>query len=48
MVYDIFGRIVLSGRINNNEFDVSGLSSGIYILVIKTDLDRFSGKFIRK
>jgi hypothetical protein len=48
-VYDVFGRIVLSGIINNddNNFDISGLSSGFYVLIIKTDDKMYSGKFIK-
>lgn len=49
MVYDIFGRNVLSGIINDNhnEFDVNGLSSGFYVLVVKTGNQIFSEKFIK-
>jgi hypothetical protein len=49
-VYNVFGRNVLSGIINNNDNNlyINVLSSGIYVLIVKTGNDIYSGKFIKQ
>ena len=49
-VYDVFGRMVISGRIagdNRDIIDISRLSSGLYVLIVKTSDKIYSGKIIK-
>ena len=45
-IYDLAGRKVLSGMTENNEFDISELNEGTYIVSIITDKEQTSGKLI--
>lgn len=50
-IYDLFGRMVLSGILSfqaQNVINTNGLSSGLYVLMVKTDDMVYSGKIIRR
>ncbi|MBP6873023.1 MAG: T9SS type A sorting domain-containing protein [Bacteroidales bacterium] len=50
-IYDLFGRMVLSGILSfqaQNVVNTNGLSSGLYVLMVKTDDLIYSGKIIKR
>lgn len=46
-VYDVFGKLV-SSNINDNSLDITNLSSGVYMLYVKTDKGVFQQKLIKE
>ena len=50
-IYDLFGRIVATGNLssqNQNTLNINGLSPGLYVLMIKSDNNIYSGKIIKQ
>lgn len=47
-IYNMEGRLIASGIINNNTINVSQLVKAAYTLVIETDTDKYTHKFIKK
>jgi len=46
-VYDLQGRKVMNGLMNNGPIDVSNMDTGFYTIVIIDDKDIRASKFIR-
>jgi hypothetical protein len=46
-IIDLFGHVLMKSK-NQNHFDVSHLSNGIYIIVLKYNHDTFTYKFIKE
>ena len=45
-VYDILGKQVLNKTVNNNTLDVSGLTSGMYIMKVSQDNASITKKLV--
>jgi hypothetical protein len=51
VIHDVFGRMVLSGRLSSqNQYiiNINGLSSGLYVLMIESDDVIYSGKIVKR
>ena len=46
-VYNLYGQSVTSGRLEDQSIDVSHLKPGFYILEIRNDHSRYSGRFVK-
>jgi alpha-tubulin suppressor-like RCC1 family protein len=47
-IYDLLGKIVLEGIINENQINVNSLKNGIYILKLESEKNTFNQKFIKE
>jgi len=47
-IYDLQGRKVMNGLMNNGPIDVSNLDTGLYTIVIIDDKDIRASKFIKE
>ncbi|WP_298489137.1 T9SS type A sorting domain-containing protein [uncultured Maribacter sp.] len=48
IIYDVFGEIVLTNRINNKNLDVSRLVSGVYVVTVIENEKSTSRKLVVK
>lgn len=47
-VFDIYGRLVSTGKIDNNQINVSTLVSGIYLLQVDSGEKLYSARFLKE
>ncbi|CAA7387510.1 reprolysin-like metallopeptidase [Chryseobacterium fistulae] len=47
-IYNAVGQLISSGKIQNNQINVSQLIHGVYLIVIKDNEKSFTSKFIKK
>jgi len=47
-LFNSIGKLVNSGKPENNKIDISKLNAGIYFMQIRTDKGNFGGKFIKQ
>jgi hypothetical protein len=47
-IYDLLGRKVMSGIINNNQFDINNLDHGLYTIRIEDNKNIITGKLIKQ
>ena len=48
MIYDVTGRMVASGRLDENSIDASQLESGVYLIRIVTGDSENSARFVKE
>lgn len=48
MIYDVTGRLIISGKLNNNSIDASQLKSGVYLIRIVTNDSENSARFVKE
>ena len=46
-IYDLFRMVIAKAQLENGIVKVSSLKPGIYLIVVETDSDIYSGKFVK-